>query len=617
MCKSRPNFALPPAYLSKPFNLKLVSLDIILTICILFGAIILFATEVVAIDVTAMLVIGNLVLTGVLSPQEGIAGFSNTAVATVAAMFVLSAGIEKSGALHPATSYLEKLFRRNYWFGTISMLISVAFLSAFINNTPVVALFIPVVVSCARAIHTGPEKLLIPLSFASMFGGVCTLIGTSTNILVSEYAASAGLGAFSMFEMTQMGLVFLLAGFLYLLLIGFRLLPGSTKVATVEEKFHLGEYLTNVVLQAGAPSIGKTVKTTPLVTELGVEIIQVQRGDERFFSPPDDFVLEENDTLKVRGDVAQIRKLQNRNRVLVQPILSQDTSKNKSGGLVLHEVVILPNSDLAGARLEDIDFEGLFGGAIFLGVRGRKGLQNKKIGDWRLAAGDCLLLASPKDKSGMFHKDFPDLFVINHADHAGFSKKNALIAAATVLSVIVLASLDILPIVTAALAGCLVLILSRIVSPEEAYRSVSWKVVMLLAGSLSLGAALEKTGAARLLAEQIYHLSGALGPVVVLSMVYLITTLLTEVMSNNATVVLLAPIVIALAQSMGVSPKPLLMAITFAASASFMTPIGYQTNTMVYAAGNYTFKDFFRIGAPLNLLFWILASLLIPVFFPF
>jgi di/tricarboxylate transporter len=215
------------------------------------------------------------------------------------------------------------------------------------------------------------------------------------------------------------------------------------------------------------------------------------------------------------------------------------------------------------------------------------------------------------------HKNFPDLFIVKHVDHSDFSKKNALIAAATVISVIALAALNIVPIVTAALAGCLVLVLTKSVSPEEAYRSISWKVVMLLAGSLSLGAALEKTGTAKLLADQIHHLGGAFGPVVVLSLIYLLTTLLTEAMSNNATVLLLAPIVIAVAQSMDVSPKPFLIAITFAASASFMTPIGYQTNTMVYAAGNYTFKDFFRIGAPLNLLFWVLASLLIPVFFPF
>lgn len=594
-----------------------MSADILITLVILLGAVLLFATEVVAIDVTAMLIIGSLVLTGVLTPQEGLAGFSNTAVATVAAMFVLSAGIEKSGALHPVTTFLEKLFRHNYWLGVLSMLFSVAFLSAFINNTPVVALFIPVVLSCARAIQVSPEKLLIPLSFASMFGGVCTLVGTSTNILVSDYAASAGLGAFSMFEMTRLGVVFLGVGFLYLLLIGFRLLPGHTKGASVEDKFQLSEYVTNVVLQEGAPSIGKTVKTSPLVTELGVEIIQVKRGGQRFFSPSDDFVLAENDTLKVKGDVEQIRKLQKRNRVLVQPLLGKESLPKSGIGLVLHEVVVLPNSELAGVRLEDIDFEAKFGGAVFLGVRGRQGLQRKLIGDWKLASGDCLLLASPKDKSDMLHKNFPDLFVVNHTDHADFLKKNALISAATIIGVIAVATLEVMPIVTAALLGCLVLILTKVVSPEEAYKSISWKVVLLLAGSLGLGAALEKTGAAKLLADQIHYLGGAFGPVVVLSVLYLMASLLTEVMSNNATVVLLAPIVIALAQSMGVSPKPFLMAITFAASASFMTPIGYQTNTMVYAAGNYAFRDFFRIGAPLNLLFWLLASLLIPVFFSF
>ncbi len=594
-----------------------MSADIIITICILIGAVILFMTELVAIDVTAMIIIASLVLSGILSPQEGLAGFSNTALATVAAMFVISAGIEKSGALSPVSAFLEKLFRKNYWLGIISMLVSVAFLSAFINNTPVVALFIPVVLSCARAIQISPEKLLIPLSFASMFGGVCTLIGTSTNILASEYSAAAGLGAFGMFEMTKLGLVFLLAGFLYLLLIGLRLLPDHTKPNTFTEKYNLGDYLTNVVLQEGAPSVGKTIKTSPLTKDLKVEIIAVQRGEIHFSSPTDDFVLEANDTLKVKGDLDKIRKLQARDRVLVQPLPNNPTSKQIIGEFVLHEVVVLPNSDLAGVYLEEIDFEARFGGAYFLGVHGRKAQQHKRIGDWKLEAGDCLLLGSHKDKSESLQKNFPDMFVINHTEQADYSKKNALVAAITIISVIVVASLGIMPIVTAALGGCLALVLTKVVTPEEAFRSISWKVIILLAGSLSLGAALEKTGAAKLLANQIYLLGGAIGPWIMLSIIYLVTTLLTEAMSNNATVVLLAPIVIALAVSMGVSPKPFLMAITFAASASFMTPIGYQTNTMVYAAGNYAFKDFFRIGAPLNLLFWILASILIPMFFPF
>lgn len=593
-----------------------MSTDIILTLFILLGAIILFATELVAIDVTAMLIIGGLVLTGILTPHEGIAGFSNTAVVTVASMFVLSAGIEKSGALNPITAFLEKLFLRNFWLGFICMLFLVAFLSAFINNTPVVALFIPVVISCAKAIKISPEKLLIPLSFASMLGGVCTLIGTSTNILVSDYAKSEGLGAFSMYEMTGLGLVFLLVGSVYLLLIGFRLLPDRTSGQQYEDKYHLGDYITNVVLTKGATSIGKTVKKSPLVVELGLEIFQIRRGGNRFFLPPDDFILEEGDILKLKGNVDKIRKLKTRTGIVIQPLLNKEKPVGNAGGLILHEVVVLPSSDLSGVMLQDIDFEESFG-AVFLGARSRKGLHNKMIGDWKLASGDCLLLASSKDKSKTMHKYFPDLFVINHTDYSDFSIKNATIAAVTVVTVVLLASFNILPIITAAFVGCLALVLTRIVSPEDAYKSISWKVIILLAGSLSLGAALEKTGAAKLLANQIVDIGGEYGPTIVLSAVYLIATLLTSAMANNATVVLLAPIVISLAQTMGLSPTPFLMAITFAASASFMTPIGYQTNTMVYAAGNYSFKDFFRVGAPLNLLFWILASLLIPVFFPF
>lgn len=594
----------------------MMSVDIIITLCILLGAIILFATEYVSIDVTAMLILGSLILSGILSPQEGLSGLSNTAVVTVASMFVLSAGIEKSGVLNPVTALLEKLFLRNFWLGAISMLISVSFLSAFINNTPVVALFIPVVLSCSKAIKISPEKLLIPLSFASMFGGVCTLIGTSTNILVSDYSKSAGLGAFSMFEMTKMGSVFLVVGFVYLIFAILKLLPNHEAGDVFEDKYHLGEYITNVILQQGAPSIGKTIKKSPLVADLHLEIFQVKRGNNRFFLPPEDFILEENDILKVKGNVDKIRKLKSRNKIVIQPLLEKEMPIGNLGGLILHEVVVLPNSDFTGMKVNDIDFEESFG-AVLLGARSRKGLHSKMIGDWKLASGDCLLLASSKDKSKTMHKNFPGLFIINHTDYSNFSIKNATVAMLTVGSVILLASLNVVPIITAALAGCLALILTQVITPEDAYKSINWKVIFVLVGSLSLGVALEKTGASQLLASQIVNLGGAFGPIIVLSAVYLLTTILTEIMANNATVVLLAPIVISMATTMGVSPKPFLMAITFAASASFMTPIGYQTNTMVYAAGNYTFKDFFRVGVPLNLIFWIIASLLIPVFFPF
>ncbi len=593
-----------------------MSVEIIITLCILLGAIILFATEYVSIDVTSMLILGSLILSGVLSPQEGLAGLSNSAVVTVGAMFVLSAGIEKSGILNPVTALLERLFFRSFWLGAVSMLVSVSFLSAFVNNTPVVALFLPVVLSCSKAIKISPEKLLIPLSFASMFGGVCTLIGTSTNILVSDYSASAGLGPFGMFEMTKMGLVFLIVGFVYLLFAILKLLPDREANHVFEDKYHLGEYITNVILQKGAPSVGKTIKTCPLVTDLRLEIFQVKRGNNRFFLPPDDFVLEENDILKVKGNVDKIRKLKNRNKIVIQPLLEKEMPIGNASGLILHEVVVLPNSDLTGIKVNEIDFEESFG-AVLLGARSRKGLHSKTIGEWKLASGDCLLLASSKDKSKTMHKNFPGLFIINHTDYSNYTRKNATVAMLTAASVILLATFNVIPIITAALAGCLALILTQVITPEDAYKSINWKVIFVLVGSLSLGAALEKTGASQLLADQIVLLGGSFGPVIVLSLVYLITTILTEIMANNATVVLLAPIVISLATTLGVSPKPFLMAITFAASASFMTPIGYQTNTMVYAAGNYTFKDFLRVGVPLNLIFWIIASLLIPVFFPF
>jgi di/tricarboxylate transporter len=595
-----------------------MSLDILIVLVILFLAVVLFATELISVDLTAMIIMGLLLFSGILTAEETLSGFSNSALVTVAAMFVLSAGVQKSGALNHISRRLAILFRKNFWLGIILMMMIVGVLSAFINNTPVVALFIPVIISCAELNRISPEKLLIPLSFGSMFGGVCTLIGTSTNILVSDLSDQEGFGPFGMFEMFSLGGVFFIAGLIYMVVFGIRKLPGSIKLKgpSKKSKFHLGDYVTNIVLLEGAPSVGKALKDSPLVKDLGLEILFVFRKGHAVGAHAPNLILKAGDRLKVKGDIKKIHQLSERKEIALDTMASSFTAIKRERKKMLVETVILPNSKFCGRRVSSIDFEAEFG-ADLVAVRERHGIIRNLIKKEKIRSGDTFLLSIDEEHIPKLKEQTQNILVVSRPDIVSLNKRNASISVGVILTAVILASLDIVPILAGALAGVLVMALTRCISVEDMYQSISWKVLVLLAGSLSLGVALKKTGAATILADGILEMVGTFGPLVILSALYLLSSLLTEAMSNNATVVLLAPIVFSIAQSLDVDPKPFLMAITFAGSASFMTPVGYQTNTMVYASGAYRFKDFFTVGAPLNLIFWILATFLIPVFFPF
>lgn len=592
-----------------------MTVDMAVVLIIVLSAVILFITEKLSVDLVAVIIVATLLLSGIITPEEGFSGFSNTATVTVGAMLVLSAGLFRSGAVNLLGAGLRKLGRYGMGITTLAMMLGIGAISAFINNTAAVAMLLPIVMQTARDMRLSPSKLLMPLSFASMFGGVCTLIGSSTNILVSSIAQRYEQPGLGMFEMTQLGLVFFFAGTMYMLVVGLKLIPDRQAEDDLTQRFAMGEYLTEIVLLPEAKSVGTTIADAPLGKDIDLEILEVRRHAGRLQFPGPHTVLQAEDTLLVRCNAAQIRRLQEREGIALKSEMRWRDKDLESDDTRLMEAIVAPYSVLDGRSVKGIRFKDNFGATV-LAIRHNEELVHDNLNARILRGGDMLLLKVRADSFERLRTS-PAFVMMSDAGVPTFRTDKLLIALAIVAGVVGAAALNIVPLVISSITGCALLILTGCLTMEEAYQAVEWKIIFLLAGVLTLGVALEKTGAALLLSNWMIATLGVFGPVALVSAFYLMTSLLTETMSNNATAALLTPIAIAAAQSMDLDPRPFLMAITFAASASFMTPVGYQTNTLIYGPGQYTFKDFLRVGAPLNTLFWILATLLIPVFWPF
>ncbi len=593
-----------------------MNLEIVFVFGVLILTVVLFATEKLSVDLVALLVMALLMTSGVITASEGISGFSNTATVTVAAMFVLSAGLFKTGAVNSLGAVVDRVFKRSFLTAMLLLMILVGFLSAFINNTPVIAIFLPILLNAAKTNKISVSKILLPVSFASMFGGVCTLIGTSTNILVSSIAEKNNLPAFTMFEFAPLGLILFAAGTCYMLLIGIRLIPERRGEGDLTEAFALGEYVAEIVLLPEAASVGREIRDAPLVKELEITIFEIRRSDgEIIHLPTAEEVLRANDVLRVRCNLEKIRALRQRAGVGFKPRVKWRDEKIASEKYKLVEAVISPNSALIGETLKKADFRDKYG-AVVLAIRHHGKLIREKISETPLSAGDVLLIEAEREHL-KFLKHTKDLIFISELDTTVFRRDKIIIALLITAGVISAASVGLLPIVVSAVVGAVLLILTGCLTLDEAYQAIEWKIIFLLAGVLSLGVALEKSGAAEMISANFVSTIGAYGLIALVSAFYLLTSILTEAMSNNATAALLAPIAIASAVALEVNPQPFLMAITFAASSSFITPVGYQTNTMIYGPGQYKFLDFVRVGTPLNIIFWLLATFLIPVFWKF
>ncbi len=594
-----------------------VTSDMLVVFGLVLLALVLFATELVPIDLTAIILMVLLMLLGPwtqISPEEGISGFSSTATITVLAMLILSSGISHTGAVQILGRKMAA-FAGDNQFKQLATTVGVAGpVSGFINNTPVVAILVPVIADLAHKGNSSPSKLLMPLSFASMFGGMLTLIGTSTNILASDVSERLLGRPFTMFEFTHLGIVVLVVGTVYLLTIGHRLIPERVlpREDFVEE-YELGEYLTETVVRENSPLVGLTVEEADDVNDFDVDIIQLDRGNEQFGEPLARKTIRENDVLKLRTDRATLRELLAVDGL--RPVgtrMTDDELETDSESQTLVEVIVPSMSPLVGETLESATFRGRYDANV-LAFRSREQLVQTRIDATPIRVGDTLLVQAPADSIDRLAQN-QDFIVAHEPDRPDYRTEKIPLALAIIAGVVLLPALNIIPILVSALTGVAVMALTGVLKPNELYESVDWDVIFLLAGVIPLGIALEQTGAAALLGALVASSADVLPALGVLWVFYAATALITNVISNNASVVLMIPVAIEAAQQLGVNAFAFVLAVTFAASTAFMTPVGYQTNLFVYGPGGYKFTDYFRVGAPLQAILSVVTVVGIAVF---
>jgi di/tricarboxylate transporter len=587
-----------------------MTLEIALVLALVGAAVALFISNRFPPEVVALIVLIALLMGRLLPVEKGLQGFSNAALITIASMFVLSAGLQRTGLLGAMARILQRVARRSRWGALLLLLGLAVFLSAFVNNTAVVALLIPLTLALAETMGRSPSRLLIPLSYAAILGGVCTLIGTSTNLIVSGVAQQRGLAPLGMFEFLPLGLVFTVSGLTYLLTIGVRLLP-ERRPPSLPEAYQLSDYIAEVVLTPQARAVGRPLMEADFVRELGIDVLDIWRNEIRLLPLPDR-LLQAGDVLRVRCNLQRLQQLQSEYGLKLLPDAQHPTTNE---GQILVEVLITPGASVVGQTLRTTRFRNRFGATV-LALRHRQQTVLEQLADVPLQAGDVLLVQLERDRLPELLRS-ADFALVSQIELPPTRPHLAVLAALIMAGVVGIAAIGWYPIVVTALAGALLMVLTGCLKPSEAVQAIDWRLLILLGSMLGLGSAMEHVGADKWLTTQLLGVLGAWGPLAVLSGFYLLTSLLTEVMSNNAAAVLMSTLAIEVAAAMGVDARPFLFAVAYAASASFMTPIGYQTNTMVFSIGQYQFGDFVRVGAPLNLLLWLLATALIPLFWRF
>lgn len=587
--------------------------SLIILLAIIVITIGLFISGKLRIDLVALCVLAALVLLGLISTDQALYGFANPATATIAAVFIVSAGLVRTGLVGWIARRVDKLAGKGETRLIVVLCCVAAVLSAFLLNTAVVAIFIPIAISLAKDRKIPYSRVLIPLSFASQFGGVCTIIGSSTNLLVNGIAIGKGMEPFGFFEFLPLGLVMVGAGIVYLLLTSRWLLPKRKGEAEQIDKYRLADYFAELQVLGDSPLVGKTWEQSKASHETKVRLANFVR-EGKAVKRPDNTKIRPGDLLLLHGYIKQIMAMEPKYGLELMKnvrVCDQELSSPKTQ---LIEVLIPPRSNLIGRTLQSSDFLRRYRASI-LAIQRRGKVLKERLADIKLASDDILLVQGHKEDVSRLMNS-ANAIVTNELPELYFRKDKAIAALLITLTMVCLAAFNIVPIMIAAIIGALGMVITRCLTLEEAYKAIDWKIIFLLGGIIPLGLAIEQSGAVLLLADNVLKPLLAYGPIALLAATYLITAILTEAMSNNATAVILAPVVIILAGSINVDPRPFLVAVTFAASTSFTTPIGYQTNTMVYSAGGYRFTDFIRIGLPLNLLFFILSVLIIPLIWP-
>ena len=583
---------------------------------ILMVTLYLLITEKISVDLIAVGIIVALMVSRVLTPLEAVAGFAHPAVITVGSMFLLSKGLIRTGAVGFIGEKVVLLARGNAKLALLMILLTVAVASAFINNTPVVVLFIPVVMRMCCNFGLSPSKFLIPVSYASILAGTCTLIGTSTNIIVSDLSAKSGYGAIGMFELSTLGVPIAALGIVFLLVAAPRLMPSLLNPTCEIENSEHRRYLAEISIPRGSKLIGKDPGTVFAEDYPHLEVLELIRYSHIFHPGRDDLTVSADDLLLVKGssnDLVEILHHDDVELPLAQKDLSFGPGKKET---FVVELIIPPQSSLLGQRLLGSDL--MRDPDIHIIAIKRSGLHytEKQIRDVKLRVGDIILVWCYGDKLERMREEI-DFIIVEDVHHEIVHKRKAWKALLIFAGLIIAATLGLADIMVCALTAVFLMILSGCLQMRDAYRALQADVLLLIAGTVALGTAMEKTGTSQLYADAYLGLFRGASPALVLGGFILLASISTQVLSNNATAVLLFPVAVSTALGLGVDPRPFIMAVCFGASACFATPIGYQTNLLVYGPGGYRFSDYLKLGIPLNFLVLILGTLMIPVIWPF
>ena len=576
----------------------------------------LLISEKIPIDLTSIGLMAALILTGLLPPTEAVAGLANPAVITVGGMFLISQAMIRTGIVSFIGEKVVYFSRGNANLALFLIVLIVAAASAFMNNTPVVVLFIPVVMTMCCEFGLSPSKFLIPVSYASILAGTCTLIGTSTNIIVSDLSASYGYGGISMFELALVGLPVLIFGIGFIMLSSFRIMPSTSNPTCELADENKYQYLAELHIPRGSPLVGKDPLIALTEKHPGVEVLELIRYSHVYYPGRDKVTLSPDDLLLIKASANNIVEILHDGSADL-PLSERGLTFNSSGNhLMLVELIIPPQSTLPRQRLRDTEL--LRDPDLHLIAIKRNNLRytEQALRDITLRIGDILLLWCPATKLEHLRAQ-ADVIIVEHIHHTIVHRRKARIAGIIFAGFIISAAMGLANIMVCVLTAVFLMAMTGCLQLRDAYRSIQPNVLLLIAATIGLGLAMERTGASKIYADVFLSLFSGMPPLIVLGGIIFLTSISTQLLSNNATAVLIMPLAISTALKLGLSPKPFIMGVCFGASACFATPIGYQTNLLVYGPGGYRFADYLKLGLPLNLMVILAATVLIPLFWPF
>jgi di/tricarboxylate transporter len=585
-------------------------MEIALVLGLLVAAVVLFALEVLSIDLVTLMLLAILILVGILTPAEAFAGFGSEIIIILGSIFVMSGALQVTGILNRLGEVLHRAGGSHRVTLTAVLMSLTSGVSAFMNNTTVTAMFLMPVMAMARRLKISPSKFLIPLAYASILGGTCTLIGTSTNVAVSGYVTKIGMEPIGMFEITGIGLIFVIVGTLYMVLIGQWLLPDH-KVERLDEEYALREFLSEIVVAPESPLSGKRIFESEL-SRMDFNILKVIRGGATLIPQADTRIIA-GDILLVKGNVEQLLKAKDARGMNIRPSLKLSDIEAKGDEVKIAEALLTSTSTLEGRTLREANFRRRFGLNVLAMYRHGHPLRDR-IADTRLRFGDMFLVQGPTDRLRALRRH-RDLWILEQLSPSTASSRKGLITLGLFIAAVLVSGIGLIPVSVAFLCAALLTLLSRVITVEEAYEYLDWQLLILIGGMMAFGTAMTNTGADEFLANGIVRLLEPVGVMGILAGFFVLTSLLSVPMSNAAAALVILPVALQTAHQLDVNPRTLAIAIMLAASLSFIGPFE-PACILVYGPGKYRFRDFIKAGVGLTLVLLAVAVFLVPVFWP-